>query len=369
MRQIFSRSDSQSLQSLHRSDNIHRIFNVLRQTLAGREAEGKTFPAMFAFESFNTAIFVKHRPRRWEQTQFSANARRRDQTKVILPIDPTDLGAGARTFLMSGSSFEHTLSTIIGPGDFHEIYGADVALLKALRDTPNFDPFFLQEKLAATGITIHERYTRLPEQTLKETTAFVFDEIKTIVQAAYPTGATPALVSQMAEKLMSDSSSVQLAPLREAFQLSEQTFIEAVYAWRGFLYYKYMNSKHRDVLSEILREIIAHHKRQRMESDEREYLTQEITKIVNEAQRQYGASLKIINGYNTAYRLMLEDGKPAAFWNFLRTARSNFMDLGLSVGVVEHFVSYWSFIRPGAKKVQYNSYSDLVIDMRDSLGI
>ena len=55
-----------------------------------------------------------------------------------------------------------------------------------------------------------------------------------------PVPAARELSVRLADKLMTDETAQSLDPLRATLQLSGDEYREGVFAWKGFLYYKWM---------------------------------------------------------------------------------------------------------------------------------
>lgn len=369
MRQVIVRGTGNNLSALFASTNISRIFNVARLTSTALSRGNESFSPIFEMKLLNAAVFVKHRPRRWEQPEGKRIGRLKDVTKIVIPLDPTNLSAGARTFLVDGRNADRVVASIEGYAGDEPKYPRDIEIVQALSRAANFDPFFLRESLRKAGIDIDDIYSELPDDTVTGVTSFVVGEIEAIVSSAYTGSATDGAAARMANKIMSEANSVLLDPLRIAFQIEEGAFVESVYGWRGFLYYKYMHNHQRGRLQTTLREMLEHHRRQYVHPAERESVTAIVHAILNQSEKYYADCERIIAIYETAYSKLVNDKSPAEFGRFLRVAKSYFESLGLRVGVIEHFLTFWDLVRPVNGKSIYAHHTDMVLDLRDSLGL
>src|SRR5690606_6677158 len=83
--------------------------------------------------------------------------------------------------------------------------------------------------------------------------AFVGREISRLVNLAFAAAGVDAggLSQRLADKLMTDETAKALDPLRETLRLPGEDYIEGVFAWKGFLYYKWLMAEIRPGLSEF----------------------------------------------------------------------------------------------------------------------
>jgi hypothetical protein len=149
----------------------------------------------------------------------------------------------------------------------------------------------------------------------------------------------------MAEKLMTDETAKSLDPLREVLRLTGEEYIEGVFAWKGFLYYKWLMNDLKPQL-ELFRPRFAGLRIVQSTSEERRELAETRRDIL----AQMDAALARVNAtlleYGTAFAALAE-GQPSAFRSFLLKAPSLFIPMGEAVGVVRHIDSFWRFRFPG----------------------
>ena len=78
--------------------------------------------------------------------------------------------------------------------------------------------------------------------------------------------------------------------------------------------------------------------------------------------------IEALKVYDRAYAGLTQDGRPAAFREFLLDAPHMFIRLGEQVGAVQHIVSFWNFrFNPRSPRVQVEELIDIFMDFEASL--
>jgi len=153
--------------------------------------------------------------------------------------------------------------------------------------------------------------------------------------------------------------------------IEKDAFVEGMFCWKGFIYYKWMlNSLLPNVYpvsSEI--EMISPIKGASIEETQyiaasRKRLSREITL----ACQTVAATLKI---YDDAYADLTRNGHPQAFREFLLKAPYLFNELGERLGAIQHIVSFWKFRFPqGTRtKIDAEELTDILLDFEFSLNM
>jgi hypothetical protein len=144
---------------------------------------------------------------------------------------------------------------------------------------------------------------------------------------------------------MTDETAKSLDPLRQTLRLSGEEYIEGVFAWKGFLYYKWLMNDFKPQL-ELFKPRFAGLRIVQSTAEERRDLAETRRDILT----QMDAALARVNAtlleYGAAFAALAE-GQPSAFRTFLLKAPSLFIPMGEAVGVVRHIDSFWRFRFPG----------------------
>jgi hypothetical protein len=226
---------------------------------------------------------------------------------------------------------------------------ADIEMLQVLDALPSFDPFLMRERLRRGGLTPARCYFDVTDADLARMRKFVTDEITQLVELAFAghgAGAR-ALAAKLSDKLMTDETAASLEPLRQTLRMTGEDYREGVFAWKGFLYYKWVVAEWGARLPELARSILG----ARVVNAPREDMAtinaarQRIVKVM-------GVTMKRVQGalgeYDVAFKA-LSEGKPTAFRDFLLNAPSMFLSIGEAVGIIKHIDSFWRFRFPAGR--------------------
>jgi hypothetical protein len=197
------------------------------------------------------------------------------------------------------------------------------------------------------GIDPARSYFDIAEADIARMRTFVGREIAQLVSLAFATGGVDAggLSQRLADKLMTDETAKTLDPLRETLRLSGEEYIEGVFAWKGFLYYKWLMDEVRPGLSEF-RPRFAGLRVVESTAEERRDLAETRKDILEKMRLALDRVEGTLLEYGVAFAALAE-GQPSAFRNFLLKAPSLFIPIGEAVGVIRHIDSFWRFRFPG----------------------
>jgi hypothetical protein len=334
------------LSLIRASGSTARVLNLaLTYERFGETEEYSTKP-LFRNPRLNRALILKHVIRAHERELFTRPVT--TATKVILPYAAAELALGGVSFMVNEIRFERLLKDAVGGYTSEADLLADAELLRALAALPSFDPFLLRERLRHLGINPARAYFDIAEADIVRMRTFVGREIAQLVSLAFATGGADAggLSQRLADKLMTDETAKTLDPLRETLRLSGEEYIEGVFAWKGFLYYKWLMDEIRPGLAEFnprfagLRVV-------RSTSEERQQLAETRRDILDKMRLALARVDETLLEYGAAFAALAE-GQPSAFRNFLLKAPSMFIPIGDAVGVIRHIDSFWRFRFPDA---------------------
>src|SRR5579875_3886522 len=227
-----------SLVQLAANGSTARTLNLL--AVWKRHAENEDYQQRPFFRNLvlNRSIIVKHRLRENERNIFSDG--RRAATKVILPIDITDLRSGARSFFVGEPGFLELLRDVCNaPG---EIDPYDAGLLQLLNTLPSLDPFLMRERLQKSGYAPARCYFELTEADLRRIFQFARREVAPLAGLSFDdvVALSQDRADKLAAKILSNSGDVELEPLRLGMGMPRADFAEGVFCWKGFSYSKWI---------------------------------------------------------------------------------------------------------------------------------
>jgi hypothetical protein len=264
-----------------------------------------------------------------------------------LPYASSELELGGISFMVGEMRFEKLLRDAVGGYDDEAHFLADAELLRAIAALPSFDPFLMRERLRHLGIDPARAYFDIAEADVARMRSFVGREIQQLVSLAFATGGSDGggLSQRLADKLMTDETAKTLDPLRETLRLSGEEYIEGVFAWKGFLYYKWLMDEIRPGLAEF-KPRFAGLRISGATNDERQDLAKTRRDILDKMRMALERVDETLLEYGAAFAALAE-GQPQAFRNFLLKAPSLFIPIGEAVGVIRHIDSFWRFRFPG----------------------
>jgi hypothetical protein len=332
------------LSLIRSSGSTARVLNLALAHERFGETEDHKAKPLFRNPRLNRALIVKHVLRPHERELFTRPTS--CATKVILPYAASELSLGGVSFMVNEIRFERLLRDAVGGYDDEADLQADVELLRVMASLPSFDPFLMRERLRHMGIDPARTYFDIAEADVARMRAFVGREIAQLVDLAFAGagGGAGDLSKRMAEKLMTDETAKSLDPLRQTLRLSGEDYIEGVFAWKGFLYYKWVMEELRPKLEDF-KPRFAGLRITGADSEERRGLAETRKEILHKMLSALARVEATLGEYGKAFSA-LADGQPAAFRSFLLTAPSLFIPMGEAVGVIRHIDSFWRFRFP-----------------------
>src|SRR6185437_7148996 len=206
---------------------------------------------LFQAPPLNAAVILKHRLRTNEVGVVFT--RHRTATKLIVPLERSDLSLGGRSLFVGDRGWMESLQELAGTS--HEL-GRDAGVLEALDELPSLDPFLLREHMKRRGFEVADTHFEISPGDLEQMQAFVGGEISRLIDLAYQgRTASEANTGRLVEALLSSRNDERLEPLRLTLRLEGESYREGIFAWKGFLYYKWMLNSLWPRLRQVLLEL------------------------------------------------------------------------------------------------------------------
>ncbi|MBV9508705.1 MAG: hypothetical protein JO303_00305 [Caulobacteraceae bacterium] len=355
-------SSVRSLAHLQDSASTARVLNLLRiSRRAARDPDYATKP-FFQNHLLNRAIILKHRLRRHELELFSDN--RQIATKIIIPIDGTDLKLGGWAMMVGQQNFKSTADVMFGGLSL-----ADEAMLHMLDDLPSLDPFLLREHLRRKQRFPARIYFEISDADIARMVSFVEAEIQKLIDLCYVDGkGATAGSSRLVQKILSITVDADTEPLRLTLRLAKPEYQEGVFCWKGFLYYKWTLAQALPRVRKVIDAIAQARPAGPVDAEDRAYLAKTREELRRSILRICNTAKNSIQVYDNAFERLL-GGQPQAFREFLLEAPSMFVNLGERLGAVNHIVSFWNFRFPGGKlgRIGAEELIDIFSDFESSL--
>lgn len=320
----------------------------------------------FRSQILNRCFIVKHRFRPDELGMVPTGGA--SGTKIILPIDPTDLAAGAHSFFIHQKGYQQFLDELSGDGQIDEV---DFQLLELMNRLPSLDPFLMRERMKKLEYEPARCYFDLTDADATAMISFVREELTPLIGMSFGhvDAQMASRVAKLAQKLMHNTGDKDLEPLRLGLGISAEDFEEAMFCWKGFIYYKWsLNRLIPDIrpVAEEIGRIVARGEATR---DEEQFITGARGRLRHALGRACATVRDTLQIYDDAYAELTRNGQPAAFRDFLLRAPVLFHDLGERLGAIQHIVSFWRYRFPaGAKSnVSGEELVDILADFEVSL--
>ncbi len=326
------------------SGSTARVLNLALVYERFGEAEDYSAQPLFQNVKLNRALIFKHTLRPHEADLFDRPEPH--TTKIVFPYSATELGLGGTSVMIGERRFGQLLRGALGAAADTPEFESDFELLNHLHEMPSFDPFLLREQLRRLGRAPASCFFEISEADVAQMIAFVCNEIAPLTQLAFgASGRRGANLSmRMAEKLMTDENAKLLDPLRETLRLSQVEYVEGVFAWKGFLYYKWLLAdfavQHEAFQAKFINcEISRTDPRKRAEAEKLKF------DVLAAMDRVARGAVDMVAEYSNAFSALTR-GQPIAFREFLLQAPPNFVILGEAAGALKHINSYWGFRFP-----------------------
>ena len=353
------------LTQLAQSASTARVLNLLAPHHLDPPDPQLDLAPFFQNRILNRCIIVKHRVRPNEYDLFSKY--RPTATKIMSPIEGTDLRLGARFLMMGQRDFDPSAEEMFG--DALKPGRRDRQVLDLMDELPSLDPFLLREHLRRHGFEPARSYFAISEADIQRMYNFVREQVVALVAlSGSEASSSQAHVTRLVDKLLSSAADSGFEPLRDTLRLSDKDYLDGVFGWRGFLYYKWVLSELTPTISTVTRSLATLQPRGARDPEAAAYLPEARTRLVQAVVRTVAGADRLLAVYDPAYRSLTLDGQPMAFRDFLLAAPAMFMSLGEQLGAIQHIVSFWTYRFPkGGGVVGAAELMDILLDFEDSL--
>lgn len=355
-----------SMRGLERTASTSRVLNLA--ALAVKHAQNPEHQArpLFVSPGLNAAVIIKHRLRANEIGVVTV--KHRTATKLIVPFERSDLSLGGRSLFVGDRGWMEGLRELVGESTELQ---RDANVLEALDELPSLDPFLLREHIRRRGFDVAETHFEISPGDNAAMQQFVGKEIARLINLAYrdrPAG--EANIRRLVDALLTSRDEERLEPLRLTLHLEGDSYREGIFAWKGFLYYKWVLnslwSRLRDVLIELPQVKIV---------GPRDYEAEGLcrtmrARLQENIEKQVKAVADYLRLYDQVFDELTDDGNATAFRDFLLRSPEMLVSVGEGTGVVSHIASFWRYRFPKGRplEVGVSELLDILLDFEASLG-
>ena len=176
-------------------------------------------------------------------------------------------------------------------------------------------------------------------------------------------------INRLVKKLLSSQYDKEMEPLRDVLKLNESEFREGMFCWKGFLYYKWCARGVQENIAPVVREMRERQPVRGVDSDAQIALEAARRRLGRAMVATYNRLSDIVLNYDEAYGGMTSAQDPLAFKRFLLSAPSLFVQLGDSIGQLQHIIQFWRYrtLNLGDTPIPFDEYADLLRDFEDGL--
>lgn len=357
-----------SLEMLHQYGSTSRVLNLLRVNELNNAQKEYSRAPMFLNPKLNKTLIVKHRLRTDEE--YLMPRRQKVVTKIIFPLVGNSLNFGGQSLFIGQNNYKNILSS--ATGSVGDELAHDMRILQLIHKLPSFDPFLLREHLRRNNHNPADCYFAIAPHETEQMQNFTANEIARLITIAF-TGEGDDKSNDMVHKLvaliLSNEADEKLEPFRIALGLEGESFREGIFAWRGFIYFKWQMAKLFLSIPEILNNLdkVRIFNAVNMETTNNIKSLKEQLKIYL---RKLSLECKtIVSQYDSAFDGLVELAQANSFREFLLAGPKLFMDLGNKMGVISHIVSFWDYRFPkgGELDIDSRDFESILRDFNSSI--
>ncbi|MBU1376730.1 MAG: hypothetical protein KKE02_16060 [Alphaproteobacteria bacterium] len=357
MKQKHVHKPYRSLTALNKTASTTRVLNLASVMHSHGATPEHAASPFFKSPLLNRGLVLKHRLRADDPELLGGQ--RGTATKVIIPFDPRNLGAGGASFLVGEKGWLDLVEEI---SDTEENFHRDRSMLECLSELPSFDPFLLREHLRRKNFRPADCYFTISASDREQMRRFVQVEIGKLIQLAYAGQAvSEGSTVKLVEMLLASDMDDRLEPLRLTLRLEGEAYREGIFSWKGFLYYKWALSDLMISLRQVITEIGKLELADSTSHELNAFVHSSRSRLQVTIQRRCRDVAQTLQVYDEAFAKLTQAGDAVAFRDFLLSAPAMFLELGERVGMISHIASFWRYrFPPGAS---FRAKSDDVLDL------
>jgi len=322
---------------------------------------------LFENRRLNRALILKHRLRNNEQDLFENP--NHVGTKILLPIDDRDWKLGGRFVFVGQKDYLTVLSNTFGESIIYS--PRDREILDIIANVPSLDPFLLKEILAKNSIMVSPCYFEISKSDNQAMNAFLKTEIaKLVKQLSLSNENIHIYTEKLVNKIMSGRVDDGLEHLSTAINLPEEDFADGIFAWRGFLYYKWTHENISKRIVPVMTSIMNLKPLGFMSETKKIQLKNSkigLRKDIIESIIEIRNTLSI---YDDSYKSLVIGKNPIVFRNFLISAPSLFIKLGRQLGMMNYICNFWNFRfdpKQAPRSMDADELADLLAEFHEGL--
>ena len=355
-----------SLQGLERTASTSRVLNLAALVARNADNPEHSRSPFFRADSLNGAVIIRHRLREPEREGFDNH--RYSATKLIIPFARNDLALGGRSLFVGQRGWLEAFEDLRGEAPD---LARDVGVLEAIDELPSLDPFLLREHMKRRGFDISPSHFEISAADVAKMQRFVGSEIAKLIELAYgDSQGREGNTTRLVEALLSARTDQRLEPLRLTLRLEPENYREGIFAWKGFLYYKWVLNTLWPSLRSVFSELGRVRVTGPIDIETRAELEATKGRLQVKMERQVKLVMGHLGAYDVVFSQLTVNGNAVAFRDFLLKSPAMFISLGEGCGLISHIASYWryQFAAGGSLSANALALMDTLQDFEASLG-
>ncbi|MEQ8968051.1 MAG: hypothetical protein RID91_19700 [Azospirillaceae bacterium] len=365
-------AEYRSLMALERTASSSRVLNLnlLTRRILEDDAE-RAYRPFFRNEELNYCLVTKARLQGSESDLFED--KRFHATKVIFPYNRMSLKDGGKSIFLGQEHLEKVFKDHLGIDifDIDENTRRDIELMEAIDWLPTLDPFLLKERLRTLGYEPDDAYFSLSPREWERIRAFVMEEFTPLAELAFSgfsNGSSKART--IIDRLWDGRDPEIIRPLIDALHIDMSEAADTLFAWKGFVYYKYLTTTirgdvrlMRDGLSEV--RVFGYR-----DLEEKQALNGLVRRVIDGLETASTTIDRRLDAYNKAYHYeLVKMRRPQEFRCFLAGASAQFNELGAIIAGLAHTTAFWKwkYHRPEPPMVHADELGELLTDFDASV--
>ncbi|MFL5294941.1 MAG: hypothetical protein ACJ798_01035 [Phenylobacterium sp.] len=336
-----------SLSGLEQTASTNRLLNLASLSIKyADDPDYHAFP-MFRSRTLNRSLLLKHRLRPSELATMPRA--RQTATKVILPFESSELRLGGSSLFVGEPGWLETLATLTADEDD---LAHDARVLEALDELPSLDPFLLREHLKRRGLEVSACYFEISPVDIAKMRRFASRELHRLVKLAYKDGGGSGdATARLVKALLSGGVDERFEPLRRTLGMNETSYAEGIFAWRGFLYYKWVLSSLWPEISRMLEQIGNVSASGPADGEFASAIVELRARVRAKAHRNIKRCIADVKLYDNAFQRLIAEADAKLFRDFLMSSPQLFETLGEACGAVSHMATFWAYRFPPGRPI------------------
>jgi hypothetical protein len=357
------------LDDMLRNAESSRVLNLSRIHQEWGDMEDYAVHPLFENKALNRSIVIKQTVSPSETYNFRKARPGGRATKVIFPLDRNDYSLGGLYLFVGQNNFSAELANHFS-GDYR-LSDRDEKVLQMVDELPTLDPFLLYALLKSNDFYVSEIYFQVTENDRRQIQSEMTGEFRPLVSLCFPNTAEESeKIRIFIDKILNFSEGEELAALRESFKLERQAFAQAMFAWRGLIYYKWRSRALKAKLEELTASLARIRPTEATPMGGR-MLELSRTKILRIASGAGDKLARTIARYDAVFADFVQGQQVEKFRAFLKLAPAMFANCGQSIAILEHIINFFDrkakVLRPGT--VSSYDFARVLADLEVELGL